>query len=54
MENTEFPEAEDGQLLLIDLAGSENAADSQVCIVIRKTGCKVKAWSNNLQLPPVP
>ena len=29
VENTEFRAAEDGQLLVVDLAGAENAADSQ-------------------------
>ena len=29
VENTEFRAAEDGQLLIVDLAGAENAADSQ-------------------------
>ena len=29
IENTEIESAEDGQLLVIDLAGAENAADSQ-------------------------
>ena len=29
IENTEIKSAEDGQLLVIDLAGAENAADSQ-------------------------